>query len=375
MRKNLFLIIFIFILLIPSIYIIKNTSVKKMYSFKNLINSSYMFKDNKGNIYVGFRNNKLYSFSKNLKKNWEKNFDSNVLSFIPLEDKLILTTNNSNLYMLNLKGKVLKKINFDYKFIILKGKITDNKFIVLYQDKNYLPSLGEMIIENSGNIQINEFSLYLDTYISAYEYLKIYPLNNNDYFYFKKTKDTIIKVIISHDEEKLPYVKKVIPIKTAFIIKDPKYIKYGFPIYYNEKILFSINNFFYIQNTKDKSEIFINLENYYKFKDYKPKINSNIIYYINNSYFTTNFGDLFEVSINSGNVKRYKIKAYGDSSLIKKYGNKLYILSGNNFIIFDTKDKTIKRKEFGDSYFNFVIIDENNIILINNGLMSKLLNL
>ncbi|WP_129408314.1 hypothetical protein [Marinitoga lauensis] len=370
-KKNLILLTFIIILLIPTVYIIKKSSVKNFYKFKNFVNSSYMFKDKNGNIYVGFQNNKLFSFSKNLKKNWEKTFNSNILSFFALEDKLVLTTNDSNLYILDFNGNILKKKNFNYPVLILKGKISNNKFLIIYKEGRFFRT-GELNINETNNMYVNEISLYMENTVNGYEHLKIYPINKNNFFYFKKEDKKISQVFVTYDEDNMPYIKKIVPIKT-FYIKDKKYEKYGFPIYNNQKIFFSINEYYYMLDTKNSSENIIDLKNFYTFKDYIPKVNSNIVAINNKTYFTSNFGDLFEISNNPLDIKKYKIKAFGDHSAIKTFNNKLYILSDDNFIIFDTISKKIKFKKFGEKYNNFVIIDESNVILLNNSKISKLL--
>ncbi|WGS65833.1 RNA polymerase beta'' subunit family protein [Marinitoga aeolica] len=369
-KKNLILLTFIIILLIPTIYVIKKSSVKNFYKFKNFVNSSYMFKDKNGNVYVGFRNNKLFSFSKHLKKNWEKTFNSNILSFFALDDELILTTNDSNLYVLDLNGNILKKKNFNYDVLILKGKISNNKFLVIYKENRFF-RVGELDIDED-NISITEISLYMESIVNGYEHLKIYPINKTDFFYFKKEDKKISQIFITYDEDNIPYIKKIVPIK-IFYIKDKKYAKYGFPTYKNKKIFFSVDEYYYIHNIENGSENIIDLKKYYTFKDYIPKVNSNIVTTDDKSYFTSNFGDLFEIDNKTLNTEKYKINAFGDHSIIKTFNDKLYILSGNNFIIFDTISKEFKLKKFGENYNNFVVIDENNVILLNNNKISKLL--
>lgn len=354
MKKVFFIILIIlsFQLLFANGYIFK---FDKFSNFHNIIVDDF------NNIYLGNLQNKVIKINTKNKVQWIYNSTSQILQIYPTNNKVAFTTMDKKLIYLNADGTLytMKKFNLNTPPILF-SKLNNDTLLMLMNNLIYSVKL-----ENK-KVLLNILS---KNWLSRLPYNTSSKIIDNKLYLIIKDNYGIHKFIyrnntISHELIESANIKN-------------EHLNFGFPVFYENNIIFAIDEKLYSKKLKNNHTDFIfNIFDVYNnFKDFKPYINSNIIVYNKEIFFTTSYNDLIILNIN-GKLKKtinLNYSAYQYKMEIKN--DKIYILSQNKYngklLTFDINNNKIEDLlELNDGALDFKIINDNIYVLTYYGLYS-----
>ncbi|OQY08989.1 MAG: hypothetical protein B6I29_04375 [Marinitoga sp. 4572_148] len=358
MKKYFFVILLIaltFQVLLANSYI---------YKFDNFSNFHNIIVDDFNNIYLGNLQNQIIKINPKNKIEWIYDSPGQILQIYPVNSKIAFTTMDNKLIYLNADGTLYTMKNFNLNTPpILFSKLNNDTLLMLMNNLIYSVKLK--------NKQII-FNILSQNFLSRLPYNNTHKIIDNSLYLAIKDNFGIHKIIYKNNTLSHELIERG-------SIKN-EHLGFGFPIFYENNVIFAIEEKLYSKNLKNNHTNFIfNIFNIYDdFKDFKPYINSNIVVYDKEIFFTTSYNDLVILDIFGNLKKTIKLNYSAYQYKIHIRNGEAYILSQNKYsgklLIFDINNNKVEELlELNDGTLDFNIINDNIYVLSYYGLYKIIL--